>query len=103
MSEVIEPVHMGPAVVKGMYELMRDYSVHVGLLVDVVLTQNDLGGKKTTQIWSVLIGPHSLQHLCSCISYLRRGRVKSAADRPVTVLTGKVPIFKHFTASREEK
>lgn len=47
MSEVIEPVHMGPAVVKGMYELMRDYSVHVGLLVDVVLTQNDLGEKKT--------------------------------------------------------
>lgn len=46
MSEVIEPVHMGPAVVKGMYELMRDYSVHVRLLVDVVLTQNDLGGKK---------------------------------------------------------
>lgn len=46
MSEVIEPVHMGPAVVKGMYELMRYYSVHVGLLVDVVLTQNDLGEKK---------------------------------------------------------
>lgn len=46
MSEVIEPVHMGPAVVNGMYELMRDYSVHVGLLVDVVLTQNDLGEKK---------------------------------------------------------
>lgn len=103
MSEVIEPVHMGPAVVKGMYELMRDYSVHVGLLVDVVLTQNDLGEKTPTQIRSVLIGPHGLQHLCSCVSYLRRGRVKSAADRPVTVLTGKVPIFKHFTASREEK
>lgn len=48
MSEVIEPVHMGPAVVKGMYELMRDYSVHVGLLVDVVLTQNDLGKKNNT-------------------------------------------------------
>lgn len=61
------------------------------------------GGKNPTQIGSVLIGPHGLQHLCSCVSYLRRGRVKSAADRPVTVLTGKVPIFKHFTASREEK
>lgn len=42
MSEVVEPVHVGPTVVKGMDELVCDHSVHVGLLVDVVLTQDDL-------------------------------------------------------------
>lgn len=42
MPEVVEPVHVGPTVVKGVNELMRDHSVHVGLLVDVVLTQDDL-------------------------------------------------------------
>lgn len=42
MSEVVEPVHVGPAVVKGVNELVRDHAVHVGLLVDVVLTQDDL-------------------------------------------------------------
>lgn len=42
MSVVVEPVHMGPAVVKGMNQLMRDHSGHVWLLVDVVLTQNYL-------------------------------------------------------------
>lgn len=33
---------MGPTVVEGVNELMGDHPVHVGLLVDVVLTQNDL-------------------------------------------------------------
>lgn len=42
MSVVVEPVYMGPTVVKGMNELVSDDSVHVGLLVNVVLAQNDL-------------------------------------------------------------
>lgn len=42
MSVVVEPVDMGPTVVKGMNELMRDHSVHVGLLMNVVLAQDDL-------------------------------------------------------------
>lgn len=42
MSEVVEPVHMGPAVIEGVNELMCDHSGHMGLLVDVILTQNDL-------------------------------------------------------------
>ncbi len=42
MSVVAEPVHVGPAVVKRMNELMCDHSGHMGLLVDVVLTQNNL-------------------------------------------------------------
>lgn len=42
MSVVVEPVHVGPTVVKGMNELVRDHPGHMGLLVDVVLTQNDL-------------------------------------------------------------
>lgn len=42
MSVVVEPVHMRPAVVKGVNQLMSDHSGHVGLLVDVVLTQDNL-------------------------------------------------------------
>lgn len=59
VSEVVEPVHVSPTVVKGMNELMCDHSVHVGLLVDVVLTQNNL----------------------------RRSCIKATADRPITVFT----------------
>lgn len=46
MSEVVEPVYVSPTVVKGVDELMRDYSGHVRLLVDVVLTQDNLEKKK---------------------------------------------------------
>lgn len=46
MSEVVEPVHVGPAVVERVDELMGDHSVHVSLLVDVVLTQNNLEERK---------------------------------------------------------
>lgn len=42
MSEVVEPVHVGPAVIEGVNELVCDHSGHMGLLVDVILTQNDL-------------------------------------------------------------
>lgn len=70
MSVVAEPVHMGPTVVKGMNELMCDHSGHMGLLVDVVLTQNDL----------------------------RRSCVKATANRPITVFTGEMSIFKHLAS-----
>lgn len=40
--EVVKPIHMRPAVVKGMDELMCNHSVHVGLLVNIILTQNNL-------------------------------------------------------------
>lgn len=46
MSEAVEPVHMGPAVIKRMDELVGDNPVHMGLLVDVVLAQNDLNEGK---------------------------------------------------------
>lgn len=53
MSVVAEPVHMGPTVVEGMNELMCDHSGHMGLLVDVVLTQNDLQThEKSHQRWT---------------------------------------------------
>lgn len=42
MSEVREPVDSSPAVVEGVDELMCDDAVHVSLLVDVVLAQDDL-------------------------------------------------------------
>lgn len=70
MSVVIKPVYMGPTVVEGMNELMCDHPVHMGLLVDVVLTQNNL----------------------------RRSRVKATADRPITVFTGEMSVFKHFAS-----
>lgn len=42
MPEVGEPVDSSPAVVEGVDELVRDDAVHVSLLVDVVLAQDDL-------------------------------------------------------------
>lgn len=45
MSVVVEPVDVGPTVVKGVNELMCDDSVHVRLLVNVVLTQDNLGAQ----------------------------------------------------------
>lgn len=42
MPEIVEPVHVGPTVVEGVNELVCDDPVHVGLLVNVVLTQDDL-------------------------------------------------------------
>lgn len=47
--EVVEPVHVGAAVVKGVNELVSDHAVHVGLLVDVVLAQNNLHNKQTNK------------------------------------------------------
>lgn len=70
VSVVVEPVHMGPTVVKGMNELMCDHSGHMGLLVDVILTQNDL----------------------------RRRCIKATTDCPITIFTGEMTIFKHLTS-----
>lgn len=42
MSVVVKPVHLCPTVVKGVNQLVSDHSSHVGLLVDVVLTQDNL-------------------------------------------------------------
>lgn len=49
VSEVVEPVHVGPAVVEGVDELVCHHPVHVGLPVDVVLTQNDLRNTTTSR------------------------------------------------------
>lgn len=48
---------MRPAVVKGMDELMCNHSVHVGLLVNIILTQNNLElgvGKKKWYLTDVI-------------------------------------------------
>lgn len=42
MLEVVEPVHMCCAVVEGVDKLVCNHTVHVGLLVNIVLTQNYL-------------------------------------------------------------
>lgn len=70
MSVVVEPVDVSSAVVEGVDELVRDDSVHVALLADVVLTQNDL----------------------------RRSCVEAAADRPVAFFTGEMSVFKDFAS-----
>lgn len=62
MSIVVKPVHVGPTVVKGMDELMCDHSSHVGLLADVVLTQNDL----QIHVKEVTLRHLNLRHLCYC-------------------------------------
>lgn len=89
MSEVVEPVHVGPTVVKGVNELMRDHSVHVGLLVDVVLTQDDLQAR----------GKVKHPGYCKAFkatrlgSYLRGSSIKAAAHRPVAVFTGEMSVI----------
>ena len=46
MSEVGEPVDMSATVIERVNELVGDHSVHMGLITDVVLAQNNLGGTK---------------------------------------------------------
>lgn len=70
MSVVVEPVDVSSAVVEGVDELVCHDSVHVALLADVVLTQNDL----------------------------RRSCIEAAADRPVTFFTGEMSVFIHFAS-----
>lgn len=38
----------------------------------------------------------------SCRSYLRRSWVKATTDRPLTIFTGEMSVFEHFTALRGE-
>lgn len=91
VSEVIKPVHVGPAVVKGVDEFVCDHSVHVRLLLDVILAQNDL--KTTTDIVTSAANKSSSppQH-----PYLRRSCIEAPADRPITVLTGQMSLPQHF-------
>lgn len=72
MSEVIEPVHSSSAVIESVNQFMCDHSIHVSLLMNVVLTQNNLQHKHTTMTdkhWHVTCGlvrvfnsPETWQH-----------------------------------------
>lgn len=42
MFDIFKPVNMSTAVIKSMYQFMRNHSVHMGLVANVVLTQNNL-------------------------------------------------------------
>lgn len=98
MSVVVEPVHMGPAVVEGVDQLMGHHPVHVGLLVDVVLAQNNLrGGEEAMTRWK----GETMRYAASSASYLRGGCIEAAADRPVAVLTGEMSVFKHFAVHKK--
>lgn len=97
MSKVVEPVHVGPAVVEGVDELVCDHSVHMSLLVDVVLTQNNLEAHTQKPLKRQIASSQSWT-ACSIflLSYLRGGCVEPSADRPVTVFTGEMPVFEHL-------
>lgn len=107
MSEVVEPVHMGPAVIEGMNELMCDHSGHMGLLVNVILTQNDLETNRNLNVliffYEALPTEATLSLLLPrSLSYLRRSCIKATADRPVTIFTREMSVFKHFAVVRGE-
>lgn len=46
MSDVGEPVDMSTTMIKCMNELVGDHSVHMGLITNIILAQNNLGGTK---------------------------------------------------------
>ena len=50
MSDIGEPVDVSAAVIKGVNELMGDHSVHMGLITDVILAQNNLRGTKVREV-----------------------------------------------------
>lgn len=50
VSDVGEPVDMSTTMVKCMNELMSDHSVHMGLITNIILAQNNLGGTKTREV-----------------------------------------------------
>lgn len=70
MSNIGEPVDVSSAVIEGVNELMGDHSVHMGLITDVILAENNL----------------------------RHCSVKTSTDISVTVFTSKVSVFVNSTA-----
>lgn len=50
MSDIGEPVDMSTTMIKRMNELVGDHSVHVGLITDIILAQNNLGGTKIREV-----------------------------------------------------
>lgn len=57
MSDVGEPVDVGPTMIEGVNELVGDDPAHVGLVSDIILAQNDLGDRKTGEVG--LLAPHA--------------------------------------------
>lgn len=53
MSDVGEPVHVSPAVVKGVNEFVGDNPAHVRLILDIILAQNNLGNTNVGEVDSV--------------------------------------------------
>lgn len=104
MSEVAEPVYVSATVVEGMDEFVCDDSVHVGLLVDVVLTQNNLETDRISMLNSFEDTRDCFTlHTAAVSPYLRRGCIKSTADCPVTIFTGEVAVFEHVAGFGERK
>lgn len=50
VSDIGEPVDVSAAVIEGVNELMGDHSVHMGLITDVILAQNNLRGTKGREV-----------------------------------------------------
>lgn len=62
MSDIGEPVDMSATMIICVNELMGDHSVHMGLITDIILAQNNL----------------------------RHGSIKTSTDISITVFTRKV-------------
>lgn len=68
MSDIGEPVNMSATMIKGMNELVGDHSVHMGLILNIILAQNNLEGTNIREIGyfqNVLSfhGSHPLSHM----------------------------------------
>lgn len=46
MSDIGEPIDVSTTMIKCVNELVGDHSVHMGLITDIILAQNNLRGTK---------------------------------------------------------
>lgn len=96
MSEVTEPIDSSPAVIKGVNQFMRDHSIHMSLLVNVVLTQNNLDDRDTCEKTHLMF----VYGLMLRLIHLRCGSIKASTDGPITILTGEMSVFINCTEKK---
>ena len=65
MSDIGEPVDVSAAVIEGVNELMGDHSVHMGLITDVILAQNNLRHCSVKTSTDISVSLHK-QSVCLC-------------------------------------
>lgn len=50
MSDIGEPIDVSTTMIERVNELVGDHSVHMGLITDIILTQNNLRGTKMREV-----------------------------------------------------